>query len=167
MSQHLDALKICEQNNSRHLIRFYFATSTTIQKLKNSSDNETIVKSIALWLSVWKKWCSEKGIAKEIENYEPTQLNTLFERYYAEIKNKHGETAETMIPFHRKWFWRRLNNSLYCLARLWTFLRLEDVKILLCIIVLIVRGCFDRTHKVTCRLWVNYFCSWCARFASA
>ena len=23
-----------------------------------------------------KKWCLEKGIAKEIENYEPTQLNT-------------------------------------------------------------------------------------------
>ena len=33
-----------------------------------------------------KKWCLEKGIAKEIENYEPTQLNTLFERFYAEIK---------------------------------------------------------------------------------
>ena len=30
----------------------------------------------AFWLSVWKKWCLEKGIAKEIENYEPNQLNT-------------------------------------------------------------------------------------------
>ena len=79
-----------------------FRYLTTIQQLKNSSNNETIVKSIALWFSVWKKWCSEKGIAKEIENYKPTQLNALFERYYAEIKNKHGETAETMIPFHRK-----------------------------------------------------------------
>ena len=47
-------------------------------------------KSTAIWLSVWKKWCSEKGIAKEIENYEPTQLNTLLERSNAEIKNKHG-----------------------------------------------------------------------------
>ena len=41
-------------------------------------------------MSVWKKWCLEKGIAKEIENYEPTQLNTLLERSNAEIKNKHG-----------------------------------------------------------------------------
>ena len=32
----------------------------------------------------------EKGIAKEIENYERTQLNTLLERSNAEIKNKHG-----------------------------------------------------------------------------
>ena len=38
---------------------------------------------------VWKKWCLEKGIVKEIENYGPTQLNTLLERFYAEIKNKH------------------------------------------------------------------------------
>ena len=56
----------------------------------SDSDHENAVKSTAIWLSVWKKWCSEKGIAKEIENYEPTQLNTLLERSNAEIKNKHG-----------------------------------------------------------------------------
>ena len=72
------------------LNRFSFATETTTQQLKNSSNNENTVKSTAFWLSVWKKWCLEKGIAKEIENYEPTQLNTLLERSDAEIKNKHG-----------------------------------------------------------------------------
>ena len=72
------------------LSRFSFATATTIQQLKNSSDNENAVKSTAFWLSVWKKWCLEKGIAEEVENYEPTQLNTLLERSNAEIKNKHG-----------------------------------------------------------------------------
>ena len=81
---------------------FSFVTATTIQQLKNSSNNENTVKSTAFWLSVWKKWCLEKGIAEEIENYEPTQLNTLFERSNAEIKNKHGKTSETTIPFHRK-----------------------------------------------------------------
>ena len=35
-------------------------------QLKNSSDNENTVNSTAFWLSVWKKWCSEMGIAKEI-----------------------------------------------------------------------------------------------------
>ena len=84
------------------LSRFSFATVTTIQQPKNSSNNENIVKSTAFWLSVWKKWCFEKGIAKKIENYEPIQLNTLLERFYAEIKNKHGETSQTTIPFHRK-----------------------------------------------------------------
>ena len=61
-----------------------------LQQLKNSSNNENTVKNIALWLSVWTKWCSEKGTAREIENYEPTQLNTLLEQSNAEIKNKHG-----------------------------------------------------------------------------
>ena len=26
---------------------------------------------------------------------------------------------------------------------------------------LILRGCFDWTHDVTCRVWINYFCTWC------
>ena len=72
------------------LNRFSFATETTTQQLKNSSNNENTVKSTAFWLSVWKKWCLEKGIAKEIENDERTKLNTLLKRSNAEIKNKHG-----------------------------------------------------------------------------
>ena len=56
--------------------RFSFATATTRQQLKNSSNNENTVKSTTLWLSVWKKWCLENGIAEEIENFEQTQLNT-------------------------------------------------------------------------------------------
>ena len=55
---------------------FSFATATTIEPLKNSSNNENTIESITLWLSVWKKWCLEKGIAKEIENYDPTHLDT-------------------------------------------------------------------------------------------
>ena len=65
--------------------RFSFATAANKQlKLGNT------LKSTAFLLSVWKKWCLEKGIAKEIENYEVTQLNTLLEQSNAEIKNKHG-----------------------------------------------------------------------------
>ena len=52
------------------------------------------MKSTAFWLSVWTKWCLEKRIAEEIENYESAELNTLLERYYAEHKNKHGEDYE-------------------------------------------------------------------------
>ena len=60
-----------------------FSLATAIQQLKNNSHDENSVKSTAFW-------CSDKGIAEEIENYEPTQLNTLLERLYAEIKSKHG-----------------------------------------------------------------------------
>ena len=63
--------------------------SPIMQQLENSSYNENTLKITTLWLSVWKKWCLEKAIAEEIENYEQTQLNTLLERFYAEIKGKH------------------------------------------------------------------------------
>ena len=76
------------------LSRFSSATATTIQLLKNSSTNENTVKSTAFWLSAWKKWFLEKGITEEIENYDPTQLNSFLERFQAEIKNKHGEDYE-------------------------------------------------------------------------
>ena len=49
------------------------------------SNSENTVKSTPFGLLVWKKWCLEKRVAKEIENYEPSQLNTLLERFYAEI----------------------------------------------------------------------------------
>ena len=45
-------------------------------------------------MTVWKKWCLEKEIANEIENYEPAELNSLLEQFYAEVKNKHGEDFE-------------------------------------------------------------------------
>ena len=37
-----------------------------------------------------KKVVFREGNCQEIENYAPIQLNTLLERFYAEIKNKHG-----------------------------------------------------------------------------
>ena len=124
------------------LSRFSFATATTMQQLKNSSNNGNTVKSTALCSCR----CLGKGTAKKIENYEPTQLSTLLERLYAEIKNKHGKTSQTAIPFYRKWFGHGLNNSLNRLAELCPFFSLKDVKISMYIIALIVRGCFDRTH---------------------
>ena len=76
------------------LSRFPLATVTTIQRLKNSSNNESTVKSAAFWVVDLEKVvfrernCERKGkLSKEIETFEPTQLNTLLERFYAEIKN--------------------------------------------------------------------------------
>ena len=51
-----------------------------------------------------------------------------------------------MVKPRKRRFEHRLNNYFNFLAGLLTVLRLKDVKILLHIIGLIVRGCFDRTH---------------------
>ena len=44
------------------------------------------MKSTASWLSMLKKWCLEKRIAEEIENYGLAELNTLLERFDADRK---------------------------------------------------------------------------------
>ena len=43
---------------------------------------------------VWKNWCVDKEITDEIENYEPAELNTFLEHFYAEVNNKKGEDYE-------------------------------------------------------------------------
>ena len=43
---------------------------------------------------MWKTWCEGKGIALEIEEHEPAELNRLLEKFYAEVKNKNGEDYE-------------------------------------------------------------------------
>ena len=53
---------------------FAFPTERTMEELKNCSKNENTAKSTGFWLSVWKKWCVEKEITDEIENYEPAEL---------------------------------------------------------------------------------------------
>ena len=70
---------------------FSFATETTVEELKTCSKNENTAKSTGFWLSFWKNWCVEKEITDEIENYEPAELNTLLQHFYAEVNNKKGE----------------------------------------------------------------------------
>ena len=57
-----------------------------------------------------------------------------------------------------------LNNSLNYLAGHWTFLHLKDVKISWCIILFIVRGCYDRTqshlHGLS-KLFLHLKCALC------
>ena len=73
--------KFASETMAGVLRRFSFATATKIQELKNSSKNENAVKSTEFCLSVWKKWCLEKRIVEEIENYKPAELNTLLEGF--------------------------------------------------------------------------------------
>ena len=53
------------------------------------------------------------------------------------------------------------------LSRILNFLAPQRCKTSLYTIVLILRGCFDRTHNFICRVWINNFCTWYARFAFA
>ena len=87
MSQHL--LKICGQNNGRLIKWFFFATATTIQRLKNSSaNNENIVKSNSFCVVDLEIVVFREGNCQVNRKFRAKP--TLLERFYAEIKNKHG-----------------------------------------------------------------------------
>ncbi|CAH3172928.1 unnamed protein product, partial [Porites lobata] len=43
---------------------------------------------------VWKNRCADKEVTDEKENYEPAELNTSLEHFYAEVNNKKGEDYE-------------------------------------------------------------------------
>ena len=43
---------------------------------------------------VWKNWCVDNETTDEIENYEPAELNTLLEHFFAKVNNKKGEDYE-------------------------------------------------------------------------
>ena len=45
-------------------VKFHFATATTMQELKYSSENEDTVKRTVFWWTVGKKWCLEQETAE-------------------------------------------------------------------------------------------------------
>ena len=73
------------------------ATATKIQQLKNSSNNENTVKSTAFLLLDWKKL--EKGIAKEIENYEPTSITFCSSDSTQELKTNMAKLRKRRFHF--------------------------------------------------------------------
>ena len=75
------------------------ATATKIQQLKNSSNNENTVKSTAFLLSDWKKYCLEKGIAKKIENYEPTSITFCSSDSTPELKTNMAKLRKRRFHF--------------------------------------------------------------------
>ena len=74
--------------------RLTLATNDTIEELRNGAKNINTSKSTSFWLSVWKTWCKGMNIALDIEEHKPAELNRLLEKFYAEVKNKHGQDYE-------------------------------------------------------------------------
>ena len=67
----------------------FFATATTIQRLKNSSaNNENTVKSNSFCVVDLEIVVFREGNCQVNRKFQAKP--TLLERFYAEIKNKHG-----------------------------------------------------------------------------
>ena len=97
--------------------RFSFATMAE----KQLKQQKHCKKITAFWLSVWKKWCLEKGIAKEIENYAPTQLNTLLQRSIAQIKKQTWLNCGNDDSISSKVIWTQTEQFLKLFSRTLNF----------------------------------------------
>ena len=135
MQQNLKIWKFASQTMAGVLNRFSFATAAE----KQLKQRKHCKKHCFLVVSL------EEVVFREGNCQGNRKLRAIPAWHFARAIQRRNEKTNMVKP-RRKWFGPRLNNSLNCLAGLWTFLRLKDVKISLHIIVLIVRSCFDRIH---------------------
>ena len=64
--------------------RFTLAIDDAIQELRNGAKSINTSKSTSF---CWKTRCKEKSISLEIEEHYSTELKSLIEKFYAEMKN--------------------------------------------------------------------------------
>ena len=76
-----------KNRNGWRLQHIFFCDRNNCRGAEKLLKNENTAKSTGFWLSFWKNWCVGKEITDEIENYEPAELNTLLEHFYAEVNN--------------------------------------------------------------------------------
>ena len=74
--------------------RFPNVETYTIQELQNNAKNKNTSTSTKFWIIVFKSWAKQKRFPEEIETYEPSELDTALQQFYAEVRNKDGEDYE-------------------------------------------------------------------------
>ena len=74
--------------------RFPNVETYTIQELQNNAKNKNTSTSTKFWITVYKSWAKQKRFPEEIETYEPSELDTALQQFYAEVRNKDGEDYE-------------------------------------------------------------------------
>ena len=114
---------------------------------KTALTTKTLLKAQLFGLSIWKKWCLDRGIAKAEMKITSRSILTLcsgdstpkLKQTWLNLAN------DDSIP--SKVIRTQTEQCLDTFAGLRTFLCLIDVKISLNITVWIVRGHFDRMHR--------------------
>ena len=74
--------------------RFPNVETYTIQELQNNAKNKNTSTSTKFWITVFKSWAKQKRFPEEIETFEPSELDTALQQFYAEVRNKDGEDYE-------------------------------------------------------------------------
>lgn len=74
--------------------RFELLDDDVILSLWQNSKNKNTNKSTNTWINAFRKWAEFRGFQENIAEYEPYELNTVLERFYAEVRKKDGTDYE-------------------------------------------------------------------------
>ena len=66
--------------------RFYSASESHIDALKQASGSKNTKKSILSWMRVFNNWKVIHSYTEGIHTYQPEDLNLILEKFYAELR---------------------------------------------------------------------------------
>ena len=66
--------------------RFYSASDSDIDVLKQVSGSKNTKKSTLSWMRVFNNWKITHSYTEEIHTYQPEDLNLILEKFYAELR---------------------------------------------------------------------------------
>ena len=74
--------------------RFFTAKDTDIKSLQNASKCQNTQKSTLSWRRVFSTWAESRSLEKQIELYQPNDLNKTLEQFYTEVRKVNGTEYE-------------------------------------------------------------------------
>ena len=74
--------------------RFYSASDSDIDALKQASGSKNTKKSTLSWMRVFNNWKITHSYTEEIHTYQPEDLNLILEKFYAALRKTNGTNYE-------------------------------------------------------------------------
>ena len=74
--------------------RFYSASDSDIDTLKQASGSKNTKKSTLSWMRVFNNWKITHSYTEEIYAYQPEDLNLILEKFYVELWKTNGTDYE-------------------------------------------------------------------------
>ena len=76
------------------MIRFYSASDSDIDALKQANSSKSTEKSTLSWMRVFNTWEITHSYTEEIHTYQPEDLNLILEKFYVELQKANGTDYE-------------------------------------------------------------------------
>ena len=76
------------------MARFIKCDDKDTEFFKEASAAANTSKSTNTWVNVYKEWAKERGYERNINEYEPGELDEILKLFYVEVRKKDGTTYE-------------------------------------------------------------------------